>query len=59
MRPSFKAEEREGDKYTLIANRIRILTFGCKNQDPLSSEFGNEFAPKVEEYLREAFPDND
>ena len=42
-------------EFTVIANRIRILTIGCKNRDVLSCEFGNEFAPKVEAYLRECF----
>jgi hypothetical protein len=45
--------------FTLIANRIRILALGCKNNDALSCEFGNEFAPKVEDYLRECFAVND
>jgi hypothetical protein len=45
--------------YTLIANRIRILALHCKNRDTLSCEFGNEFAPKVEDYLRECFEDDE
>ena len=44
--------------FTLIANRIRILAIDCKSTDTLSCEFGNEFAPKVEEYLRECFSPN-
>ena len=44
--------------YTLIANKIRILALGCKSKDSFSCEFGNEFAPKVEDYLRECFPAN-
>lgn len=43
------------DKYKLAANRIRIMTFGCESKDVMSCEFGNEFAPRVEEYLREVF----
>lgn len=43
------------DKLTIIANRIRIITIGCKNRDTLSCEFGNEFAPRVREYLSEQF----
>ena len=43
------------DKYTLAANIIRIMTLGCKSKDVMSCEFGNEFAPRVEEYLREVF----
>ena len=43
------------DKFTEIANRIRIMTFGCKNKDIMSCEFGNEFAPRVEALLREEF----
>lgn len=37
----------------VIANQIRILAIGCKSSDAMSCEFGNEFTPKVEEYLRE------
>lgn len=44
--------------FTLIANRIRILAIGCKDRDTLSCGFGNEFAPKVENYLRELFGSN-
>ena len=43
------------DKLTIIANRIRLMTFGCKNKDVLSCDFGNEFAPRVREYLAEQF----
>ena len=42
-------------EFTVIANRIRILAIGCKNRDALSCEFGNEFTPRVEAYLRECF----
>ena len=31
------------------------MTLGCKNLDVLSCEFGNEFAPRDEAYLRECF----
>lgn len=40
---------------TLIANRVRILAIDCKSRDTFSCEFGNEFAPKVKDYLRECF----
>ena len=43
------------DRLTLMANRIRILAFSCKSREVFSCEFGNEFAPKVEDYLRECF----
>jgi hypothetical protein len=43
------------DRLTLISNRIRIIATGCKNNDVLSCEFGNEFAPRVREYLAECF----
>ena len=43
------------DKYKLVADIIRIITFDCKSKDVMSCEFGNEFAPRVEEYLREVF----
>jgi hypothetical protein len=43
------------DKLTLISNRIRIIAIGCKNTDVFSCEFGNEFAPRVREYLVECF----
>ena len=42
-------------EFTVMANRIRIIALGCKNRDVLSCEFGNEFAPRVEAYLRECF----
>ena len=44
--------------FTLIANKIRILAIDCKDRDTLSCAFGNEFAPKVEKYLRELFESN-
>jgi len=37
---------------------IRILAMGCEDKDVLSCAFGNEFAPKVEEYLRECLGEN-
>ena len=43
------------DRLTLISNRIRIIALGCKNKDAFSCDFGNEFAPKVREYLVECF----
>jgi len=36
-----------------MARIIRILAMGCKDKDVFSCAFGNEFAPKVEDYLRE------
>ena len=38
---------------------IRIMAMGCKDKDVFSCAFGNEFAPKVEEYLRECLGAND
>jgi hypothetical protein len=41
------------DKLTIISNKIRNIATGCKNRDPWSCEFGDEFVPKVREYLEE------
>lgn len=49
------AEKSEAIDFTIIANNIRILAIDCKSRDTLSCEFGNEFAPKVEAYLRKCF----
>ena len=38
-----------------MSRRIRMFALLCKNKDAFSCEFGNEFAPKVEEYLRECW----
>ncbi len=43
--------------YKEMADKIRILAMGCENTDVLSVEFGNEFAEKVEGYLRETHAD--
>ena len=41
-----------------MARIIRIMALWCKDKDVLSCVFGNEFAPKVEEYLRECLGEN-
>jgi len=43
------------DRNTRISNRIRMITLWCKNTNTLTADFGNEFAPKVKEYLDECF----
>lgn len=41
-----------------MSRRIRIFALHCKNKDACSCEFGNEFAPMVEGYLRECWEAN-
>ena len=44
--------------YRAIATQIRLIALRCKNTNTYTCDFGNEFAEKVEEYLRECFPPN-
>ena len=52
------AHRKQPGDYERIANFIRRIAIGCKNHDATSCEFGNEFAPAVEKYLRECFQEN-
>ena len=41
--------------YRSISTQIRLIALRCKNTRTYTCEFGNEFAEKVEEYLRSVF----
>ena len=47
-----KAEPAGLISFATIADRIRIIALGCS---VLNCQLGNEFAPRVESYLRECF----
>ena len=61
--PNFfhQQEPKDGERvsgtpdFVEMSRRIRMFALHCKNKDAFSCEFGNEFAPKVEEYLRECW----
>jgi len=55
---AYMAAHKPHIDYERIANCIRRMAIGCKNHATTSCGFGNEFAPKVEKYLRECFHEN-
>ena len=49
------AEMKEETSFQEIAMHIRMMSRFCRSGDVMTCEFGNDFTPRVEEYLRDCF----